>query len=379
MTIRNILLKVCLSIAATVFALLLLEAGVRSYNAATNQSAVARNEAPAVPLHVVTNEPFLYGLNPKHPDISTQGTRDDAVAMPKPKGALRILVLGDSLAYGSDVARDKTFPNRLESLLRRQFGPSVDVINSAVAGYTPYNELEYYLAKGRTFEPDIVIVAFCMNDVVDPRLHWGDAPGVKIPDDAIPNHEYDERVILPRIQKLKEQATEPAGTRTWLSKNSQLYSLIEKRLFNRKTKFFADTGAAIPTYVTGEDTISIEVLLDRNTPEWKWLASIYRRLDDAVKADGAKMLIAVFPLAYQLQANYPFVPQQQIMNYCNENKILCSDLLPPFRRHPPADIFMLDRAEYHDVWHLTEYGHTLAAEELLASLRQAGMLSAPAR
>jgi lysophospholipase L1-like esterase len=375
MQVRNIFLRVCLALAAVAFALLLLEVGVRGYDSFTNRSSATRPEAPAVPLHIVTDDPFLYTLNPNHPDISAQGTRDDAVAIPKPNGTLRILVLGDSLAYGSDVTRDKTFPNRLENLLRQEFGPSVEVVNSGVAGYTPYNELEYYLAKGRKFDADIVILAFCMNDVVDPRLHWGDAPGVKIPYEAIPNHEYDERVILPRMQNLKEQPAEPAGTRAWLSRHSQLYSLIEKRLLKPKRKFYADTGAAIPTYITGEDTISIEVLLDRNTPEWKWLASIYDRLNDAVQADRAKLLIAIFPLAYQLDANYPFLPQRQIVDYCNEKRIRCLDLLPPFRRYSQADIFMLDRAEYHDVWHLTESGHALAAQELLTFLRSGGMLS----
>ena len=48
-----------------------------------------------------------------------------------------------------------------------------DVINAGIGGYSAYNELHYYLNMGRGFEPDIVIAAFCMNDVVNPRLHWG--------------------------------------------------------------------------------------------------------------------------------------------------------------------------------------------------------------
>ena len=115
--------------------------------------------------------PYLYGLNPKHPEISPQALRDDEISTSKPDGALRVLVLGDSVAYGAGTSRDKAFPNRLEKLLQNQLG-SVEVLNTGVSGYTAYNELQFYLTAGRELQPDIVLLAFCMNDVVNPRLHW---------------------------------------------------------------------------------------------------------------------------------------------------------------------------------------------------------------
>lgn len=96
-----------MSLAAVAAALLLLEAGVRSYQAAKSYFAAGGDKqtprdtsrAPPVPLHVVTDAPYLYGLNPNHPDISAQGTRDDEVPVPKPAGTFRVLggaVIGDS-------------------------------------------------------------------------------------------------------------------------------------------------------------------------------------------------------------------------------------------------------------------------------------------
>lgn len=249
-------------------------------------------------------------------------------------------------------------------------------------GYTPYNELQYYLTRGKSFEADVVIVAFCMNDVVNPRLHWGEVPGVRIPREAIPNHDYDQNHILPRIQKRKEEqqarAANPKGGGPPLLRHSELYSLLDRgieRILRKKTKSHADNSSGLPTYITGEDTLSIEVLLDRTSPEWRWLASIYDRLNDAVRADRAKLVIVIFPLAYQLDPHYPFLPQERIVEYCRQNSIPCIDLLPSFRRHPKEDIFLLDKQGFYDIWHLTEYGHRLSAEEVLRFLREEELLS----
>jgi hypothetical protein len=367
------LLRALVPVAAVVLLLVFLEAAIRGYGAARALLAgEAAGPGPPVPLHVVTGEPFLYGLNPEHPDISPQATRDDAVAVPKPPGTFRVLVLGDSLAYGASVAPSETFPNRLEALLRERATPSAEVVNAAVSGYGPYNELHYYLARGREFGADVVVVAFCMNDVVNPRLHWGDAPGVAIPDAAVPNLEYDRRHVLPKIRRMNEGDAGPP-----LLKHSRLYAALEpalKRLFAKPRDFGA--GQRVPTYITGEDSISIEVLLDESSPEWLWLTSLYGRLGDAVSADGATLVVALFPLAYQMDDGYPFLPQQRLAAFCERNSIVSLDLLPAFKRRAKGDIFLLDNSGYHDVWHLTEEGHRASAEALLGFMREKNLLPA---
>ncbi|MDQ3803758.1 MAG: GDSL-type esterase/lipase family protein [Acidobacteriota bacterium] len=376
---QKTLLRALVPVAAVLLLLLFLEVAIRGYGAARALFAgEVAPPGPPVPLHVLTREPFLYGLNPEHPGISPQGTRDDAVAVPKPPGTFRVLVLGDSLAYGASLAPEKTFPNRLESLLRERAGPPAEVVNAAVSGYGPYNELHYYLTRGREFGADVVVVAFCMNDVVNPRLHWGDAPGVEIPDEAVPNLDYDRRHVLPKIRQMNEGAGRAAGDGgPPLLKHSRLYAALEpalKRLFARPRDF--GEGRRVPTYITGEDTISIEVLLDESSPEWLWLTSLYTRLRDAVRADGATLVVALFPLAYQLDEGYPFLPQRRLAAFCERNSIISLDLLPAFRRRAKGDIFLLDNSGYHDVWHLTEEGHRASAEALLRLMQEKGLLPA---
>ena len=367
---KKLALRLCLSISSILVCLASFEIALRSY----------RRLFRSPPLHIVIDSPILYGLNPEHSEINSQGLRDDEVLIPKPEGTLRILVLGDSVVYGQDVSRNKTFANHLESLLRKQFG-TAEVINAGVSGYSAYNELQYYLTKGREFEPDIVIVAFCMNDVVNPMLHWGYTKEkiVNIPVQAIPNHDYHIRKVLPIIQRRRSYIER----KKTLWDNSALYNALKWRvlhLFKRKTgdnripkiSKPIPEEEKIPTLLSGESKLSIEVLLDETSSEWRWLTSIYSQLHAAVRADQATLIVALFPLAYQLDEHYPFLPQNQIGEYCKQNSILYIDLLELFRQHPKESIFLLRNSSYprsNDIWHLTEYGHELCAEEILHFLQ----------
>jgi len=361
--------------------LVFFEIALRGYHVIKKKrNYVHTNQDHSVPLHILIDSPALYGLNPEHPQISSQGLRDDEVTVPKPKGTFRILVLGDSVTYGVDVLKSQAFPDRLEGFLRDQFSESVEVINAGVSGYTAYNELQYYLTQGRKFEPDLVIVASCMNDVVNPRLHW-DFTGEminNIPEGAIPNHDYDLNHVLPKMQRRKKtQSLNIDKGKLSLLENSRLYNSLRwriRRLFQAKTENIPNVKSEIPTFITGEDTLSIEVLCDEFSSEWRWLTSVYDQLRRAVKADKATLIIVIFPLAYQLDKNYPFLPQANFAQYCRKNSIYCIDLLTSFKQHPKEDIFFLNASRYYDIWHLTKYGHDLCAKEISNFLKEKGIL-----
>lgn len=360
MRLRKFAVKLGVSCVTTMLLLLFLEIDLRGYH------AVRRHFGQTVPLHVVMDAPMLYGLNPAHPEINAQGLRDDAVSIPKPNGVFRILVLGDSVTYGMGVSSSSTFANRLEDLLRKQLEVrTVDVINAGVSGYTTYNELQYYLTKGRAFESDIVMLAFCMNDVANPRLHWNYTTEkiVNIPKEAIPNQAYDLH-LLEALHKHKN---------LWaMRKYSMLYSALEWRIADifRLMPRHADdhTSSEIATNITGEDPLSIEVLLDSSSPERQWLTAMFAQLQKATQADHATLIIVIFPLAYQLAEHYPYLPQQPIAEYCSQHSIYCIDLLDPFRGYRQEDIFF-------DLWHLTEYGHDLSAQEMFRFLQEQNLLS----
>ncbi len=76
-------------------------------------------------------------------------------------------VLGDSIAFGYWVAEEDAFARQLELLLgeSRGEGPPVEVLNFGVPGYNLGQEIETLRSRVLAFEPDVVVLAFCLNDL----------------------------------------------------------------------------------------------------------------------------------------------------------------------------------------------------------------------
>lgn len=321
------------------------------------------------PLHIVREDrPYIYQLNPQHPEISSQGLRDKEYTIPKRDGVSRILILGDSVTYGWFVAPANTFAKRLEADLNERQG-RIEVINAGVHGYTAYNELHYYLSEGRAFGAEIVVVAFCMNDIADPLLHWQWSKQVikEMPQGAIPNPQYHREHIVPQFKRRQRIALLCKSALFRFARLQVLKIRARGKDPVRSWQYLA--GESLPTRLTGEDTISIKVLMDYESPEWRWLRSVYDQLADAVASDGAKLLIMAVPLGYQLDESYPYLPQQLLRRYCEEKGIAYLDLLPSFREHKERNPF-----NQPDIWHLTAGGHELVADELGRYLDAHGLL-----
>jgi lysophospholipase L1-like esterase len=88
----------------------------------------------------------------------------------KPQDTYRIVLLGDSNAFGWGVAQEDIFATRMQSALAAASGRSVEIINLAVPGYNTAMEVASYLAKGAAYSPDCVMVLFCGNDLSVPFL-----------------------------------------------------------------------------------------------------------------------------------------------------------------------------------------------------------------
>lgn len=91
--------------------------------------------------------------------INSKGLRANEVELEKPKGVRRVLVAGDSFAWGFGVQQDDTFAARLERAL-----PATEVINGAVSGYSTDQALLWLRLEGRQYEPDVVVYVLSGND-----------------------------------------------------------------------------------------------------------------------------------------------------------------------------------------------------------------------
>ena len=99
--------------------------------------------------------------------LNSFGLRSPEVAIPKPPGTVRILLLGDSFTFGYQAATDEIFARRLEERLTGTGGTKIEVVNAGVLSYCPLLEYLQYKHHLHVLEPDLVILNFDMSDVQD--------------------------------------------------------------------------------------------------------------------------------------------------------------------------------------------------------------------
>jgi hypothetical protein len=103
--------------------------------------------------------------------INNLGFRDPRdYQLTKGPRTFRIVTLGDSVTFGHSSVYEHTYPYLLEQRLKK-WRPDVDwqVWNVAVPGYNTSQELAHLKEIGPVFKPDLAIVGFFENDLVDNR------------------------------------------------------------------------------------------------------------------------------------------------------------------------------------------------------------------
>jgi len=104
--------------------------------------------------------------------INALGLRDRDYPDRKPPGTYRILVLGDSITWGSGIDQDATFENLLEDRLVAE-GRPVQSLNLGVPGYNAVMMAAYLERRGLPLEPDLVLAVVGLNDEsITPVVIW---------------------------------------------------------------------------------------------------------------------------------------------------------------------------------------------------------------
>jgi lysophospholipase L1-like esterase len=159
--------KIVFSLAVLLLALLAAEPFARL--------AFRRPLAPFVPS---ANQKLIYELNPAYPGINALGMAQGPVDLARLHDRLVIAVIGDSHTYSIEMSNHAYgFPARLEHALNAEPGEQFTVLNFGVPGYNTVQELEVLRAKALRFEPDLIILQYCINDehisnYIQPQYPW---------------------------------------------------------------------------------------------------------------------------------------------------------------------------------------------------------------
>lgn len=317
------------------------------------------------------NKPNIEGMFVKegtntHVKVNSKGLREKEYEYNKPNGIKRIIFLGDSFTWGYKVESKERFTDILQSnFLTENF----QVINMGVGGYAMDQELLTLKEEGVKYNPDLVIVVFCINDI------GGNIDSRTIKYKYILND--NNALILTKGDNLT--LTHLIGR--FFFQHSHIYRFVYYKLLGNPTgnKILVKVGLA-------DDEISqLELYSNKYTPKikysWNLTKAIFIEIDRVSKEKGAKTLIVIIPERAQVykehwenakryyslnESDYNLSkPNDILIEFGKENDILVLDLLPEFRKHAIAGEQL-----YYPDGHWNANGHQLAAELIYEKLIQ---------
>lgn len=267
---REILLALA-SLALPPGLLLLAEGALRvanpSYLADLPQSDLAR-------LHRYSE---AYGWEPRPGAVSSiEGQRTTINAMgyrgpvhphERTPGRPRLLVLGDSVAFGFGVADEETFSAGLER-------HGYEVVNLAVPGYGTDQALLRLEREGLAYRPDVVLLHFCLqNDFIDngSSTYFYDGLHPK------PYFTLEDGALVPHLDHLRLAPLARMGL--WLHERSFLFN----RALGRGAPTEADRSERKADAV--DDTLAARALTVR----------LIARVAEVARAHGAGFALMVHP------------------------------------------------------------------------------------
>jgi lysophospholipase L1-like esterase len=292
--------------------------------------------------------------------------RDWKTSIGKDSDMFRVLVLGDSQVDGY-VDNAENLSSLLEASLSGQFtavGRRLEVLNGAVAGYSPSQEFLWYGVNGAELEPDVVLLVFYPGndalDVLDPTK-----PDVDL---------ATGRVLRPREESPIRELGELAEATGYSSETlievlrtchgCYLQSLQQAARARRDPQVMRDAVARAAA------TLSL--------------------LDRQVRGNGGSFVTAVLPTRAQVEPGLAHPLQQAVaallgldeadLAYDDEvaNAILgqlgAAGVATLDLRGALSAAAWRDPLYYSRDWHLNPLGHEVAAAELAWGLAQLGLL-----
>ncbi|MFH2000761.1 MAG: hypothetical protein ABIK28_13850, partial [Planctomycetota bacterium] len=310
-------------------------------------------------------------------EINSWGLRDGLdEATPPAEGDTSVLVLGDSLAFGTGVALEDTFDEQLENHAEEISQKNLRVYNAAVPGGSPFCAIHTLNSLAEKVRPDVVIMALYEGNDFSDTL----------------NTEMRAKLMTPeqreeaKADRLKKQSLKKMSVGEFLSgithKPFWLGSSVTVQvLFNRFESLLVRMGLKDP-YVASNHFLD-ECLMN-NPPYYVPLSQervifTLNTLREQCKKLNAELVVLIIPALIQAESerfhdflnNHPAELRQdydrlrfhnELMDVLKKDGFLYLDMLDPLEKQAKRG-----KSGYHREGHWNALGHHLAAD-LLAPL-----------
>jgi lysophospholipase L1-like esterase len=270
--------------------------------------------------------------------VNRFGLRGAEIAREPEDDARRILVLGDSAAYGWGLAEVDTFPFLLGEELRR-LGLDVEVLNAAVPGYNTESAVALLRHTGLSLAPDALVLSVSLNDF-----------------EATPN-------LSPLGLLL---AGEASADDSWLASHSEFYFLFRwaaPALLKQWWQSRTDSEAASGRDERVREFLRRQAIASRKRfyaapsgPGWERIGRSLEDLRELAAGSGLELAIVVFPEEDQLgSAESELEPQLRWKALCAQLELSCLDLWGAFAAAAGRESL------YRDLQHPNALGMRVAA------------------
>jgi hypothetical protein len=243
---------------------------------------------------------------------NSYGMRDDE---PLPGDRERIVVIGDSFAFGFGVPQDDLFPLLLEQKLN-SVADKYDVLNLTVPGYNVQDEVNILKARGLLWQPKTIIIAYVLND---------------------PETEP--------VQELPSYFDEPQW---W--QYSHLLRLVARGL--KRIQINLDGGGDYYKY------------LHANKTTWQSVVGGFQAIQAMAAEDKSQVILVIFPILGDDWSAYPYLDlHRQVATLGKKNGFLVIDLYNYATKYPPQDL----RVSIQD-GHPNALFHAITADAIFENL-----------
>jgi lysophospholipase L1-like esterase len=256
--------------------------------------------------------------------------RDLERSVAKPRGTHRIVSLGDSIAWGFGVEFEDAYPQRVERSLTRHRGERWEVVNLARPGMNSVEETQQLADEGLAYEPDLVILGYCLNDSEDAK------------DAEARRNRYWQTLQ-------RERAGQPS-----LLERSTLYAIVARRIE--------------ATVLNRRRIAAYEAQYAADYAGWLSAQQALRSMTALCRRRGIPFVVVIFPLfGNPLGDAYPFAAiHSKVASVARDAGAVAIDLLPAYR-DLRWELLVVDGPNDE---HPNEIAHRIAAATILRTVNE---------
>ena len=313
--------------------------------------------------------------------VNSVGMREREFSPVKAPGTKRILIIGDSIAFGTGVDAGLRFSDFID----RALGDEAEVLNAGVCGWGTDQELIYYESKGRYLNPDVVVLEVTVaNDILNnmlDHLFLGSAPKPRfvLAGDSLG---LDETKLIPPAPPVHHRIRN-------LLKRSRLLLFVKRRIDAvARSRAVREAPARKPR---GFDKEGLDKIYshwsvyeksydDRFEEGWRITEALIDRLSVLCRQNGTELIVFEFPLKIEVDEpwrrellehygidpdRFDFSkPYRKLADFCASRDIEFIYPLDEFRKASLHQSLYFDKDTHPNM-----YGHAMAAKVLLETLR----------